>query len=300
MKKLTLICGIAILFFTSCAEKIDGSSEAKFKASTEKIKSKLSAAAQNKFDVALRVIVASAMKEKFDNPTADTDKSFDEIARQMVNGKSYDDLTEMAEEFIKIDHQHKIEELKKEMTDLSARKAQEVAVSKQLDLLKGSLIKIDLVNAEPTIFVEFKNLSKDTLYRFTCSVYLKTDSGKFLTSSASNSHKGKNSASGTVNPNDTFIATAGIGQLVMHDYPQIPWKNLKYPIGSLAQYHLIAGGMTDKLRLYEQEHDRSSVKWDYWDENKWNEMTAELKKLQAAHPRLEDLEIKKQAYKKVL
>lgn len=293
MKKLTLICGLALLFFASCAEKIDGSSEAKFKASTEKIKSNLSAADQNKFDVALRVVVASAMKDKFDNPAADKGKSFDEIARQMVNGKSYDDLTEMAEEFVKKDHEHKIEELKKDMGDLAGRKAQELALRKQLDMLKGNLVKIDLVNGEPTIFAEFKNLSKDTLYRFTCSVYLKTDSGKFLTSSTSNSHTGKASASGTVNPNDTFIATAGIGQLVMRDYPQIPWKTLKYPITSLAQYHLIAGGMTKQLRMYEQVYDLSEVKWDYWDENKWNEMTAELKKLQAAKPTLDDLEIKK-------
>lgn len=293
MKKITLICGIMLLFFASCAEKIDSSSKAKFETSLEKIKSKLSVEEKNRFDVALRVITAAAMKDKFDNKAAAKGKSFDEIARQMVNGKSYGDLTEMAEEFIKTEHQHKIEELKKDMMELAARKSQELAVSQQLDLLKGSLVKIDLVNGEPTIFAEFKNLSKDTLYRFTCSVYLKTDSGKFLTSSTSNSHTGKGSASGTVNPNDTFIATADIGQLVMRDYPQVPWKDLKYPLTSLAHYHLIAGGRTNKLRMYEQEHDRSSVKWDYWDENKWNEMTAELKKLKAAKPTLDDLEVKK-------
>lgn len=293
MKRLSLICGIMLLFFASCAEKIDGSSEAAFKASTEKIKNKLSKEEQNKFDVAMRVIIASAMKHKFDNAAADEGKSFDEITRQMVSGKSYGDLTEMAEEFIKTDHQHKIDELKKDMVDLKARKAQELALKKQLDMLRGKLLKIDLVNGEPTIFAEFKNLSKDTLYRFTCSVYLKTDSGKYITSSTSNSHTGKNSALGTVNPNDTFVATAGISQNVMKDYPQVPWKSLKYPVDSLTYYHLIAGGMTKQLRMYEQVYDLDEVKWEYWDEQKLDEMTAALKKLQAFKPTLDDLEIKK-------
>jgi hypothetical protein len=293
MKRLTLICSVMLLFFASCAEKIDGSSEAKFKASTEKIKSKLSNEEQNKFDVALRVIIASAMKHKFENPAVDKGKSFDEIARQMINGKSYADLTEMAEDFIKKDHQRDIDELKKDMADLTARKAQEVALKKQLDMLKGRLLKIDLVNGEPTIFAEFKNLSKDTLYRFTCSVYLKTDSGKYITSSTSNSHTGKNSASGTVNPNDTFVATAGISQNIMKDYPQVPWKNLKYPVDSLTAYHLVAGGMTKQLRMYEQVYDLDEVKWEYWDEQKLNKMNAVLKKLEAFKPTLADLEIKK-------
>lgn len=293
MKKLALISSILLLFLSSCSEKIDSSSEEKFKASAEKIKSKLSEEDQSRFEVALRVITASAMKHKFDHPEEDKNKSFNEITRQMVNGKSYDNLVDMAEQYLAESHKLEIAGLKKNMADLAGRKAQEVAVKKQLDMLKGTLVKIDLVNGEPTIFAEFKNLSKDTLYRFTCSVFLKTESGKFLTSSSSNSHTGKTSAIGTVNPNDTFITTTAIGQRIMGDYPQVPWKTMKYPVKDLTTYHLVAGGMTKQLRMYEQEHDLSSVKWDYWDEQKFVKMMALIKKREAQKPTLDSLELSK-------
>jgi len=293
MKKLVIISSILLLFLSSCSEKIDGSSEEKFKASAEKIKSKLSTEDQNRFEVALRVITASAMKHKFDHPEEDKNKSFNEIIRDMVNGKSYDNVVDIAEQYLAESHKMEIAGLKKDMADLASRKAQEVALKKELDMLKGTLVKIDLVNGEPTIFAEFKNLSKDTLYRFTCSVFLKTDSGRFLTSSSSNSHTGKTSAIGTVNPNDTFIATAGIGQLIMRDYPHVPWKTMKYPVKDLTQYHLVAGGMTKQLRMYEREHDLSSVKWDYWDEVNFVKMTTLIRKREAQKPTLDSLELSK-------
>jgi hypothetical protein len=291
MKKLVLISSILLLFLSSCSEKIDGSSEEKFKASAEKIKTKLSPEEQNRFEVALRVITASAMKHKFDHPDEDKNKSFNEITLQMVNGKSYGDLVDMAEQYLAETHKLEIDGLKKDIADLAGRKAQEAALKKQLDMLKGTLVKIDLVNGEPTIFAEFKNLSKDTLYRFVCSVFLKTDSGKYLTSATSNSHTGKTSANGTVNPNDTFIATAEIGQLVMRDYPHVPWRTMKYPVKDLAQYHLIAGGMTKQLRMYEQEYDLSSVRWEYWDEENFVKMTNLIKKREAQKPTLDSLEL---------
>ncbi|WP_372754655.1 DUF6694 family lipoprotein [Labilibaculum sp.] len=89
MKKTILILGIIVIFLSSCAKKIDGSSEEAMKSSIEEIKNSLDDEKKEKFEESMRLIMfhqldfgkilqeggteetVSDMKSKIDGQTAD-------------------------------------------------------------------------------------------------------------------------------------------------------------------------------------------------------------------------------------
>jgi len=89
MRKVTLLLGIIAILFSSCAKKIDGSSEETIKASVEEIKKSLDDEKREKFEESMKLVmfhgldfgklmlesgaeeIASGIKMKLDGKTAD-------------------------------------------------------------------------------------------------------------------------------------------------------------------------------------------------------------------------------------
>ncbi len=291
MKLSILFCGIALLFLTSCkGSRLDGTSPEKFKVSSEKLKAELSASKKENYEKAMRVLVMSAMRDKFAKPEQFKGKSFDEIVMQQVNGKTYSELVDIAETHLQETNKNEIAELEKEIAVMKKSKAGYDKIKSKLDLLKGRLIKIDLKNGLPVAFIEFKNVSNKMFDSYSYTMVSLTDSGKLI-NSASRSFSGV----GTIMPNDVIPAELEIDDYYMNNTPEIDWKAIKYPVTDPKKYHIEIEAYADRLVVDDVNYDINinDSGWKKENQKAYEQLEEKLKALKSSKGTLDELELTK-------
>jgi len=177
------------LFLASCGPKISGKDEQSFKASKAKMEEKLAKEDKERLEIALRVIIMKAMKEKWDKPhdVKYKGKSFDAISMAMIDGKSFSGIVDEAEDFLKEDRDKNIEQTSKEIDSLMKEKEKFTAVNKKMDLLK--LTKISIVEEEdfdqkvPYVAFTLKNNTGSEILAYMIQVdVVSKKTGKLLSS----------------------------------------------------------------------------------------------------------------------
>lgn len=177
------------MFLASCGPKISGKDEQSFKASKAKMEEKLAKEDKERLEIALRVIIMKAMKEKWDKPhdVKYKGKSFDAISMAMIDGKSFSGIVDEAEDFLKEDRDKNIEQTSKEIDSLMKEKEKFTAVNKKMDLLK--LTKISIVEEEdfdqkvPYVAFTLKNNTGSEILAYMIQVdVVSKKTGKLLSS----------------------------------------------------------------------------------------------------------------------
>lgn len=278
---------VMALLLVSCSGQIDGSSEKNFIASSEKIKSKLSEGDKIKFEKAMRLIALSAMREKFNHPENHKNESNNAIAMKMVNGKNYRGLIDLAENYLKVQRDTSIAELKAKIAQFKKAKDGYDVLKNKLSVIQGKFIKIDLVNGVPTLFCEFKNVSKKMYdnYGFQLAAF-SMPKGTVLAS-----YNGSYSGVGTLKPNDTLTLKTEFFHSSMEETPEIPWKTIKYPITDPAKYNIQIEAYADYLVIDDQTYNLNGYAWRREDEAAYNQILKEIKDLESHTPSLDDLEL---------
>ncbi|MEO5909345.1 MAG: hypothetical protein ABIP95_00585 [Pelobium sp.] len=135
---------LSVLLLASCGPTISSKDEASFKASKAKMEENLDKADKEKLEIALRVVVMKAMKEKFDKPddAKYKGKSFDEISMVMIDGKTFSGLVSYAEDFLQEDRDRNIESTNKEIDSLTTEKTKFIKQNEKLNQLKLTDVNI--------------------------------------------------------------------------------------------------------------------------------------------------------------
>lgn len=161
--KFTILMLVAVLF-TSCGAKMSGKDEQSFKASKAKMEEKLDKADKEKLEIALRVVVLKAMKEKFNKPddAKYKGKSFDEISMAMIDGKTFSRIVDYAEDFLKADRDKSIKEKTTEIDSLTKEKTKLADQNKVIDNFKLTKVSISLQEwfGEKTPFLDLTFVNK--------------------------------------------------------------------------------------------------------------------------------------------
>jgi hypothetical protein len=170
MKYNTLkICALTlfVLTMTGCQEKFNGKSEKDFKISKEKIEKKLNADEKIKLEKAVRVIALKAMVLKWDESKKYRDKSFNDIALELIDGQTYSSISDLAEDFLQERNTKEIEKLSTEIQKLEKKKKVILSIQKQLNLFKIGYLGINLKDwfgiLKPTLEINYKYLGKQNL-----------------------------------------------------------------------------------------------------------------------------------------
>jgi len=287
MKLTPLFCLIIVLIFSSCTGKrLNGSSPEKFKVSAEEMKKELSGQKKDTYEKAMRVILLSAMRDKFNQPDQFEGKSFDQMMLDRVNGKTFNELVEMAETHLQQTNAIKKAELEKELAAMKKNKTGYDALKKKLDLLKGRFIKIDLKDGHPYIFADFKNVSAKMFDQYSYSIVARTDSGEVITS-ASRSFSGV----GTVMPGDVLQADAEISDFSMSETPEMNWSSMKYPITDPEKYHLKVEVYADQLTVDDISYDLAKSAWKDRDQQAFEQLEKQIRELNNTKGTLDELEL---------
>ncbi len=241
--KFTILILVAVLF-TSCGPKLSGKDEESFKASKAKMEEKLDKADKEKLEIALRVVVMKAMKEKWDK--ADDPKykgkSFDQISMAMVNGKTFSGLVNYAEDFLKEDRDRNIEAHTQEIDSLKKGNEKISAQNKELDGFK--LTKISLVEgvfmSEKVPYVDYTLVNKtgQEILRYTIQLDVyDAKTGKLIASGSQGTGEtiDPNDDVEGIKPNEEYSSTETLNGI---DQNSDLWKNAKYPITDLSTYNL--------------------------------------------------------------
>lgn len=250
------------------------------------MKQELSSEKKDTYEKAMRVILLSAMRDKFSQPDQFEGKSFDQMMLDRVDGKTFNQLVEMAETHLQQTNAIKIAELEKELAAMKKNKAGYDSLKTKLDLLKGRLIKIDLKNGFPVIFAEFKNVSAKMFDQYSYSIVARTDSGEVITS-ASRSFSGV----GTVMPGDVLQADAEISDFSMKETPELNWSSIKYPITDPEKYHIKVEVYADQLTVDDIRYDLANSSWKDRDQQAFEKLEKQILELKNTKGTLNELEL---------
>ncbi len=241
--KFSILILVAVLF-ASCGPKLSGKDEESFKASKAKMEEKLDKADKEKLEIALRVVVMKAMKEKWDNSDDPKykGKSFDEISMAMVDGKTFSGLINYAEDFLKEDRDKNIEAHTQEIDSLKKGNEKISAQNKELDGFK--LTKISLVEGEfmsekvPYVDYTLVNKTGQEILRYTIQLDVyDAKTGELIASGSQGTGEtiDPNDNIEGIKPNEEYSSTETLNGV---DLTNELWKNAKYPITNLASYNL--------------------------------------------------------------
>jgi hypothetical protein len=289
----SIIMLAAVILLSGCGPRIDGSSEKKFKASYQKIKSELGKSDTAKFDAAIKVIGFSSVGDLMRNDERYHNMSVDAIVMKKLDGKTYREVIHMAEDSLKGEKKHEITVLQKEIDELKAdmekRKSAYDALKSKLSVLQGRLIKIDLKDGVPTAYCEFKNISRQDFDHFSLSVVARSNSKKTLIFASSQMYGGVK----TLSHNDTLMQYIAIDKYDMSHAPEVPWSSIKYPVTNTDPYNFKIEVYADELKTDDHDYDLSTVKWTENDQDdyakKYKELMAGLKTAQNRRDNLDDI-----------
>ena len=241
--KITSFLLVAVLF-TSCGPKLSGKDEQSFKTSRAKMEEKLDKDEKEKLELALRVIVMKAMKEKWDKPDDINykDKSFDAISMAMVDGKTFSGIVSYAEDFLKADRDQAISAHNTEIDSLKKIDAKTTKQNKELDGFKVK--KITLVEgtfmSEKVPYVNYTLVNKTGQEILRWNIQLDIYDAKTGQLIASGSQGTGETISPDdviegIKPNEEYSSTEILNGI---NPDNELWKNAEYPITDLARYNL--------------------------------------------------------------
>ena len=229
-----------VLIITSCQEKFNGKSEKDFKTSKEKIEKKLNTAEKIKLEKAVRVIALKAMVLKWDESKKYDDKSFNDIALELIDGLSYSSVIDLAEDFLQERNKKEVEKLSDEIKKLEKKRKKILAIQKQLNLFKIGSLELNETDwfgeMSPQLEIEYKYIGKTDLKSpFEISLELTETKTKHAISLQTDGYKKE----GYVLKNGESLYPTIILEEAKERNPNI-WNNLKYPIKNptLSDYNL--------------------------------------------------------------
>ncbi|MFC3561422.1 hypothetical protein [Pedobacter jamesrossensis] len=244
--KLTLLL-FAIMLFASCGPTISGKDEQSFKASKAKMEEKLDKEDKEKLEIALRVIVAKAMKEKWNNPddAKYKGKSFDVIVMTMIDGKTFSGIVSYAEDFLKEDRDKNIENKTKEIDSLTIQKAKFIEQNKAIDnfkLTKTSISEQEYFDEKsPFLDLTFVNKTGAEIfdYMIQINIYSKK-TGELIASQqqGTSSEKRDDYKDGEgIKPNEEYFWSQPLLNKAQNH--STLWKTAKYPITNFEPFDLV-------------------------------------------------------------
>lgn len=132
MKKVMLILSVVIILFSSCAKKIDGSSDEAMKSSVEEIKKSLDSEKREKFEQSLKLIMLQTLDFKKIMQTGSAEEAVSDI-KTKINGKTADDIIAEGEKIQAEIEIKKKEEAKTEIGELYQKMEQAEKDKKMLE-----------------------------------------------------------------------------------------------------------------------------------------------------------------------
>ncbi|RZK57610.1 MAG: hypothetical protein EOO87_02415 [Pedobacter sp.] len=244
--KIITLLALAILL-VSCGPTISGKDENSFKTSKAKMEEKLDDAEKQKLEIALRVILVKAMKEKFNLPDDPKykGKSFDDISLAMIDGKTFSGIVDYAEDFLKKDRDDNIKKNELEIDSLIAKKAELEVQNKEIDNFKLTEISISedsfFDDKQPYLDLTFVNKLNAEVFKYMIQIDVHSKkTGKLVASQ----QQGNGFSEG-----DNFKDGEGIAANDTYDYHQPLlseavshsnlWKTAKYPIKDFSAHDLV-------------------------------------------------------------
>ena len=294
--KFTLFILIAVLF-TSCGPKLSGKDEQSFKTSRAIVEEKLDKEEKEKLDIALRVIVLKAMKEKWDkaDDAKYKGKSFDEISMAMVDGKTFSGVVSYAEDFLTADRDEKIADAKNEIDSLKKYDAKISEQNKELDgfkLTKIRLIEDKFMGAKrPYVDYTLVNKTGQEILRWNIQLDVyDAKTGELLASGSQGTGETINAddAIEGIKPNEEYSSTEILNGI---ESDSKIWKTAKYPITDLAKYNLKIKVFPDMIITSKGKFLRVEREVDLDQQIKALEAT--IKELKATKGSLDELELTK-------
>jgi len=237
-----------MFILSSCGPSISGKDEQSFKTSKAKMEEKLDKAEKEKLEKALRVIAMKAMKEKWDSPEKYEGKSFDKIAMEMIDGKTYSGIINYAEDFLAADNKEEIARKTVEIDSLEKSKTEVIKLTEQIEALK--LTKVSISEDEsfdekvPYLDLVFTNTSTENLigeHMINIEIFSKK-TGERITAQEQGGTFNDDYA---IKPNETYEHHQPLlNDAIMHSKL---WKAAKYPITDLSPYDLVIKAYATKI-----------------------------------------------------
>lgn len=285
--KLILLLFFCMTFLLSCQNKFDGTSEKSFINSRKKAEEHLTKNEKLTLEKALRVITLSAMYQKF-NDTTSGKNSFDEISLHEIDGKTYTEVVEVAEIFLKEDKARNIERVQEEIKDMENGKSKYLQLKSKLDVLQAKPLKIDLIKGQFVISCSFTNHSKEFINDYATAISYSSNKDKQDGWNCSSSHSGVDEFA----PNETKIFTCEYDiESAKRNSKVILWDKVKFPITNFSEYNIVVNCWIDQLTLNGIHYELGRNEFDKDAENTLQNKKHELKGYQQQKGTLDELEL---------
>lgn len=240
MKLKFTILSLLIIILSGCQEKLSGDSDEAFLASRIKIEENLTTTEKENLEKAFRVIAGYAMAEKWKNPEAYEGKSFNDITLEIVNNKTYKNVINFAENYLKKENEEKIDQLKIEIDELQIQRRKADSVISVLNVFKTNKVYIDIGSwDQPTVYVEVLKtgkLSGIIEYMFNLSIYSIAQNKKIDAVGIGGNYDKDES----VNENNFFTYVSRSLSTIMERSKKLEnqLKDAQYPITDIKKYDL--------------------------------------------------------------
>lgn len=287
--KFIAVFAASLFLLTSCAPTFDGSSESSFEQSREVIEAEISEKEKETLEVALRVLLLKAMSDKWLNQRH-KDKSFDDIVLTLIDGKTYADVLELAEEFLVEKHQKEVEENKEALRLLEEEYQQAKESFEVLNAIKITSIAIVKGPWYPTIELQLENKSQVTL---TGESWIRINIGSIKYNKTVDTRVDSVKSPDPIKPGDELRPVKISLSSLMDRSKRLKsmLKEPSYPITDLEAYDLTASIQAVKLNSIDGvEYKPSEISIDEY-ENKIKETSDHLSELMASQPTLEELTV---------
>jgi len=276
-----------MIFLFSCQNKFDGTSENTFINSRKKIEEHLNKNEKLTLEKALRVITLSAMYQKFNNTTSKKN-SFDKVLLHEINGKTFIEVVEIAEIFLKEDKARNIERVQEEIKNMENSKAKYLQLKSKLDILESKPVKIDLIKGQLIISCSFTNHSKEFISNYATAISYSSNKNQQDGWNCNSSHSGVDEFA----PNETKIFTCEYDiESAMRNSKVIFWDKIKFPITNFSEYNIVVNCRTEQLTVNGINYELDSNEFNEDAENTLQNNKDELKSYQQQKGTLDELEL---------
>lgn len=289
MKKCLPLFLLVILFpaLAICQDVFKGGSKEKFEASRKKIEAGITEKEKDKLEVAMRVLALSVIYERGDQP-ANQKRSFDEVVRKRVNGKSLPEVFVLAENFVKEDHQRKIEKMEAEVKVEALKKQKTDQLKAQLNVLQAKPVKADLLNGQLIIYCAFTNQGDRAILNYTTVI------GYSSTEDENDGWSCSKGSSGTdiFKPQETKIFSCSYPfDAAKKNSTAIKWDKMTFPVTDFSAYNLLMDCYTEKLEIAGTSYALGNNEFTKEEGRALIKRQVELDKLKAEQVSLDDFMI---------
>lgn len=226
---------------TACGPRLSGANEQAFDASKTEMEATLTPAQKIDLEKALRVVVLKAMSDKMEQPERYRQQSFNAISLKLVDGQSYDDIVEIAEDYLKAANRKDQARVRDKIAELARDRAQTAAIDRQLAAFQP--VGIDIVMDDfmgediPFLEIAFRNTGKAGIvgeHLYSVDITAKS-TGELL---SSNQIGGTFSDDYVVAPGQDYRTSDPMpGEARRHSQPL--WKQAQFPLKDAAALDLV-------------------------------------------------------------